>query len=351
MNATTVAVDLAKDVFELAFAESDGRIAARKRLNRQRFADTLVHQPPCTVVMEACGSAHHWGRFAQRHGHRVLLLPPRDVRPYVRRDKTDRADAAGLLEAARCADIHPVLVKSVLQQEIHALHAVRRQWIGTRTARCNVVRGLLREFGLVIRKGAATVRREVPGLLADADNGLPYRLRAVLSALLQEISELDARLAQIDAQLREFARQQPLLQRIDGICGVGVLTATALWAALGDVERFRRGRQLAAWFGLPPKEHSSGSRRRLGAMSKRGDPALRTLLIHGGRSCLAAAERRARAGEPLTPLQRWMVACSERCGRNKAAVAVANKIARILWAVWRHDRTYDPNFTATTANT
>lgn len=350
MNATTLGVDLAKDVFELALADG-ARITERKRLSRRKFSRELPLLPPCTVVMEACGSAHYWGRVAESHGHKVLLLPPRDVRPYVRRDKTDRADATGLLEAARCADIHPVPIKSVLQQEIQALHAVRRQWIGTRTARCNVVRGLLREFGIVMRKGITAVRREAPDILADPDNGLPYRARAVLAELLQEIRALDANVAGIDHELQAFAREHPLLQRLDGISGIGPLTATALWAALGDVQRFRKGRQLAAWLGLPPREHSSGSRRRLGAMSKRGDPALRTLTIHGGRSCLAAAERLRRAGQPLNPFQSWMLGCSDRCGRNKAAVAVANKLARIVWAVWRHDRSYDPTFAVSRATT
>ncbi|HEX6361794.1 MAG TPA: IS110 family transposase [Albitalea sp.] len=341
MNATTVAVDLAKDVFEVAIAGPHGQVTQRLRLSRARFRQLLHHQPPANVVMEACGTAHYWGRVADACGHRVCLLPPRDVRPYVRRDKTDRADAAGLLEAARCAEIHPVPVKSTAQQEVQALHAVRRQWVGTRTARINVLRGLLREFGIVFGQGAATVRRKVPEHLAD--EALPGRLRTLLTTLFDEIRELDQRIDSVDTALRDFARSEPIVQRLDAISGIGVLTATALWASVGEIQRFRRARQFSAWLGLPPREHSSGTRRRLGPMSKRGDPYLRTLLIHGARSVLFAARRRQRGGRvPLDALQRWALACGERRGMNRAAVAVANKLARITWAVWRHERRYGP---------
>lgn len=341
MNATTVAVDLAKDVFEVAIAGLHGQVTRRHRLSRAQFRQLLQHEPPAQVVMEACGTAHYWGRVADACGHRVSLLPPRDVRPYVRRDKTDRADAAGLLEAARCADIHPVPVKSTAQQEIQALHAVRRQWVGTRTARINVLRGLLREFGIVIGQGTATVRRQVPEHLAD--ESLPGRLRMLLAALFDEIRDLDQRVASVDVALQEFARTETIVQRLDVISGIGVLTATALWASVGEIQRFRRARQFAAWLGLPPREHSSGQRRRLGPMSKRGDPYLRTLLVHGGRSVLFAARRRQRGGRtPLNGLQQWALACAERRGMNRAAVAVANKLARIAWAIWRHERRYGP---------
>ena len=342
MHATTIAVDLAKDVFEIAIADQTGRIAQRKRQSRGQFKAFLQQQLKGKVVMEACGTAHYWGRLAQASGHEVVLLPPRDVRPYVRRDKTDRADAAGLIEAVRCPDIHPVPVKSVAQQEIQALHTVRRQWVGTRTARMNVLRGLLREFGIVIRKGASAVRRLVPDIVADAENGLPWRVRELAAALFEEIRELDQRVLSIDAALRAFAEGEPVVQRLDEVSGLGVQTATALWSAVGDVQRFRRARQFSAWLGLPPREHSSGNRRWLGSMSKRGDPYLRTLLVHGARAVVVAAERRARTEQPLTRLQRWVVDCAARCGKNKAAVATANKLARIVWAVWRHERRYGP---------
>lgn len=342
MNATTIAVDLAKDVFEVAIAGPEGPVVRRPRLTRTKFRKLLQDTKPACVVMEACGTAHYWGRFAETCGHEVSLLPPRDVRPYVRRDKTDRADAAGLLEAARCADIYPVPVKNVAQQEIQALHVVRRQWVGTRTARINVLRGVLREFGVVIGKGAATVRREAPEHWSN--EALPGRVRELLAALYDEIRELDRRVASIDQALQDFALTEPLVSRLDTVTGIGILTATALWSSVGEVQRFARGRQFAAWLGLPPREHSSGQRRWLGPMSKRGDPYLRTLLIHGARAVLFAARRQQRVGRnPLNRLQQWALACADRRGMNRAAVAVANKLARIVWAVWRHERRYGPD--------
>lgn len=342
MNATTVAIDLAKDVFELAFADGGGRILERKRLPRKAFAHFLENRSPLTVVMEACGSAHYWGRRFVAQGHAVRLLPARDVRPYVRRNKTDRADAAGLIEAARCAQIDPVPVKSPRQQGLQALHRVREQLKAQRTATINLLRGLLREYGVVIPMGAAKVAPAVRAALEDGDNDVPMALRATFSDLLERIASLHVGMAAIERQLEAEAAQDVAVQRYLSVPGVGLLTATALRAGAGDLARFRSGRHLSAWLGLVPREHSSGHQRRLGKITKRGDGYLRTLLIHGARAVLRSALMRRRAGRDLDPLQAWALELQQRQGHNKAAVALANKLARRLWAIDHHGTAFDP---------
>lgn len=342
MHATTVAIDLAKDVFELAFADGGGRILERKRLSRRAFARALENRPPLAVVMEACGSAHYWARRFQAQGHTVRLLPARDVKPYVRRNKTDRADAAGLVEAARCAQIDEVPVKTPRQQGLQALHRVREQLKAQRTATINLVRGLLREYGVAIPNGAAKVGPAVREALENGDNEVPMALRATLAEQLERIAGLHADMAAIEKRLEEEAQADVAVQRYQTVPGVGLLTATALRAGAGDLTRFRSGRHLAAWLGLVPREHSSGQHRRLGKITKRGDGYLRTLLIHGGRSVLRSALMRRRAGRDLDLLQAWALDLQQRQGHNKAAVAVANKLARRLWAIDHHGTAFDP---------
>jgi transposase len=343
MNATTVAIDLAKDVFELGFADARNTVLERKRLSRKPFAHCLDNRPPLRVVMEACGSAHYWGRRFEALGHQVLLFPPRDVRPYVRRNKTDRTDVDGMLEADRCADIGPVPLKTPEQQGIQALHRIREQLKAQRTATINLLRGVLREFGVVIPMGAAKVRPAVLCALEDGQNDLPMSLRDTLAGLLEQILALETRMAGIEHHLDEFASRDAATQRYQDAPGIGLLTATALRASIGSLDRFPSGRHLSAWIGLVPREHSSGSQRRLGRISKRGDGYLRTLLIHGARSALHAATARRRKGQPLDPLQAWALAVQQRQGHNKAAVALANKLVRRLWAMEHHGQRFDPN--------
>lgn len=343
MHATTVAIDLAKDVFELAFADPAGRILERKRLTRRAFSRVMENRPPLTVVMEACGSAHYWGRRFQAQGHTVKLLPPRDVRPYVRRNKTDRADAAGLVEAARCEQIAAVPVKSPRQQGLQALHRVREQLKTQRTATINLVRGLLREYGVTISNGSAKVRTAVQAALEDAGNDVPMALRTTLAEQLERIATLQADMAAIERRLAEEAGRDVAVQRYLTVPGVGLLTATALRAGAGDLARFNSGRHLAAWIGLVPREHSSGHSRRLGRITKRGDAYLRTLLIHGGRAVLRSALMRRRTSQPLDPLQSWALDLALRQGHNKTAVALANKLARRLWALDHYGTAFNPH--------
>jgi transposase len=269
MHSTTIAVDLAKSVFEVAVSQRAGRVERRHRLSRGQFGRFLAAQAPATVVMEACGTAHFWGREAEAHGHRVVLIPPHAVRPYVLRNKTDGADAKGLLEALRNDDVRPVPVKSVDQHVLASLHRLRSAWMATRTARLNALRGLLRELGFVIPLGARQVVPCVCALVSDADSGLPEALRPALAEAAREIRELEARVAEIERALEALTRRSEGLVRLRTIPGVGLLTATALVAFVGDVSRFPSGRHFASYLGLTPRETSSGRRRRLGAISAR----------------------------------------------------------------------------------
>jgi transposase len=337
MHATTVAVDVAKTVFELACANAQWHIVARQRLNRRQFARFLAQEPPTHVVMEAWGMAHYWGRVAQQHGHTVTLLPPGYVRPYVRRNKTDRTDAAALLEAVRSGELPGVPVKSVAQQALVAVHRIREQWMTTRTARINVLRGLLREQGLLLPASARGAMAAVPALLDDPDTALPGPLRHALHLIYEEVRDLEDRIETLERELQVVADADPVVIRLRGIPGIGLLTSTALVGTVGHIHAFRRARQFASWLGLTPREHSSGARRRLGGISKRGDVYLRCLLTHGARAVLFAAHRRAVRAQPLTRLQQWALAVQQRRGHNKATVAVANKLGRMIWAVWHRD--------------
>jgi transposase len=335
MNATTVAVDLAKNVFELAVADGQGRIVERARLTRGQFARWFANRKVGLVVMEACGSSHHWGRWFTARGIGVKLLPAKYVRAYVKRNKTDNGDAAALLEAARSGEILPVRVKSTEQQALQGLHRLRSGWQATRTARINALRGLCREFGIAIPVGARTGIEGIARVLADPASPIPLLLRPTMKLLLEEIRLLEARIQQLEGELTETARQSEVCTRLLTIPGVGLLTATALVAAVGDVAHFRSARHFASWLGLTPREYSSGNSRYLGRISKRGDVYLRMLLTHGARSVLRAAAVARAAGRPLDRLRTWSVAVQARTNHNKAACALANKLARICYATWR----------------
>jgi transposase len=316
-------------------------VRRRERLPREQFLSFFAQQPAATVVMEACGSAHYWGRRLEGLGHRVVLLPPYHVRPYVRGNKTDRTDAKGILEASRNEDIHPVPVKSVSQQVLTSLHRLRSGWMSERTARINCLRGLLRELGVFIPAGAREVMPAVWALVEDADADVPDALRPFLAELCQEIREIEARVERVEKQLQAISQQLPVVAKLLTIPGVGLLTATALVAFIGNIRRFPSARHLASYLGLVPREYSSGMRRHLGRISKRGDGYLRTLLIHGARSVLL----RARTAQP-DRLRQWAHQIAKTHVHNKAAVAVANKMARVVWAVWTHSQPYQPQLAA-----
>ena len=342
MDATTVAVDLAKNVFQLAVADRDWRVVQRARLSRSQFERWFDNRAVARVVMETCGSAHFWARRLQAQGIAVTLLPPRYVRAYVKRNKTDAADAAALLEALRCADIVPVRVKSVEQQALQSLHRIRSGWMATRTSRINALRGYCREFGLAIAAGSRVGTAQIARLLADPNTEIPVLLREPMRLLLEEIRLLEARIAALEQQLTAAAQDSAACTTLRTIPGIGLLTATALVAATGgDVGHFKDARHFASWFGLTPKEHSSGSRRHLGGISKRGDRYLRMLLTHGARSVLHAATVAQRNSRPVDPLRHWALTVQARANHNKATCALANKLARICFATLRDRQPFD----------
>jgi transposase len=267
-----------------------------------------------------------------------MLIPPHAVRPYVLRNKTDGADAKGLLEAVRNDAMRPVPLKSVDQHVLASLHRLRSAWMATRTGRLNTLRGLLRELRLAIPVGARQVVPRVGELVSDAASEIPHALRPALAEATREIRELEARIREIERSLQALVRDSAVVVRLRTVPGVGLLTATALVAFVGDVQRFPSGRHLASYLGLTPREHSSGLRRRLGAISKRGDPYLRMLLIHGARAVLLHAKKSSARPERL---RAWALDRERARGHNKAAVAVANKLARIVWAVWRNGRAFE----------
>lgn len=336
MNITRVGLDLAKRVIQVHAVDAHERVVKRKAFQREALLAFLSHLPPCEIGMEACAGAHDWGRRLSALGHTVRLMPPHLVKPYVQGQKNDRNDAAAICEAMTRPTMSFVPIKTVAQQEQQALVRIRADRVAGRTALINQLRGLLAEFGIVLEQGAATVRRAIPWVLEDADNGLSGAFRVLLAELYDEVVALDRRIAALDAALERVVADQPALQRLCTIPGVGPLTAVALAASIGDARQFKSGRQMAAFFGLTPRQHSSGGKTRLSGIHKHGDSYLRGLLVHGGRSVVNRAKRKDDARS------RWLTALGARRHRNVAIVAQANKNVRIAWAVLAREESYRP---------
>jgi transposase len=305
MNATTVAVDLAKNVFELAAADRSWKVIEKARLTRSQFARWFDNRAVELVVMEACGTAHHWARTLRSRGIEVRLLPAQYVRAYVKRNKTEAADAVALLEAARASDIKPVAVKSIEQQALQALHRMRSAWMATRTGRINTLRGFCREFGMEVPVGAVRGLAQIARLIADGHSAIPAILRTAMRLALEEIRLMEARIEQLERELAQVARQSHACHALTSVPGIGLLTSTAMLAAVGDPRSFNAGRRYSSFLGLTPREYSSGSTRHVGRLSKRGDRYIRMLLTHGARSVLRAATVARRAGRDLDRLRTW----------------------------------------------
>jgi transposase len=327
MEVNTIAIDLAKNVFAVCGANAVGRVLWRKELRRAQLLGFMRKMAPCLVAMEACGGAHYWARQLIAIGHQVRLVSPALVTPYRKGNKTDRNDAEAILEAVVRPSMRFVAVKTVAQQDLLALHRVRSQLLKHRTALCNQLRGLLRERGVAVHTGATALKRALPTILAEENNEISGEVRDLLIEMSEWLRTLELRIASCDAKLARKFKEDERCKRLAQVPGIGQLAATALVAAVGNACEFRNGRELSAFLGLVPRQHSSGGKRVLLGITKRGDRYLRTLLIHGARASLRWS------GSKTDSYSRWATRIRTARGPNVAAVAMANKNARILWAL------------------
>lgn len=334
MKIARVGLDLAKNVLQVHGVDEHGKTVLRRQLPRGKVLAFFACLEPCLVGMEACAGAHHWARALLKQGHDARLIAAQFVRPYRKNDKNDQNDAEAICEAAGRPNMRFVPIKSVEQQAVLSLHRVRQLRVAERTALVNQVRGLLAEYGIVAARGIARIRRELPAILEDAENGLPELARELFAELARRLADLDRQIEEHDRHIDRLAEQSEAAQRLMRLDGIGAVTATAIVASVGNGQCFKNGRQFAAWLGLTPRQHSSGGKARLGGISKRGDVYLRTLLIHGSRSTLLHTARRTDAKS------RWVESLKARRHGNVAAVALAAKHARIIWALLARNQEY-----------
>lgn len=346
MKVTTIGIDLAKNVFQVHGVDEGGKRVFNKPLKRDQMAAFFVNLPSCLIGMEACGSAHHWARKLQSMGHTVRLMAPQFVKPYVKTNKNDAADAEAICEAVRRPTMRFVPLKNVEQQSVLALHRVRQGFVKARTAQANQIRGLLAEFGLIVPQGLGHITSRAHELIEDACNELPGAFRLLVQRLLEHLKELGRQVQELEAQIVLWHHQSEASRTLEQIPGIGPITASALVASLGDAKNFKDGRQVAAWLGLVPRQHSSGGKQNLLGISKRGDTYLRTLLIHGARSVIHHAEKKAQHSAAC----RWVNAVVQRRNKNVAAVALANKNARIVWALLAQGRQYQVDYAVNAAS-
>ena len=333
MKITTIGIDLAKELFQIHGVDDRGKTMLRKQLRRNKMANFFANLAPCLIGMEACGSSHHWARKLSEFGHTVKLMPPQFVKPYVKTNKHDMADAEAICEAVSRPNMRFVAIKNIEQQAILAVHRARQGLVKARTAQANQIRGLLSEFGIVIPQGIHSIAKRVPDILEDAENGLPGTMRHLLKRLNDHLKELGRQAEELELQIKLWHKENEASQRLEAIPGIGPITASAIVATVGDATEYKNGRQLAAWLGLVPKQRSSGGKQLLLGISKRGDTYLRTLLIHGARAVIRFAENKAESAS-------WLRKLIMRRNKNIATVALANKNARIIWALLTKGTTF-----------
>jgi transposase len=330
MDRTTYGLDIAKSVMQLHWVDAQTGEIGRKKLARAKLADYFAQLQPVRVVMEACGSAHHWARVLGGLGHEVELLPARQVRPFVRSNKDDAADARAIWLAAQQSDIRRVPIKNCEQQAVMALHRTRQHWVSVRTATVNALRGLLYEFGVVLRGGRLAGLKALAEQRACIDEQLPEAMRLLVNGQLQSLQQVDERIEELESELAALQQQLDHAVQLRKVPGIGVLGATALAATLGDGASWRSGREFSASLGLVPAHSGTGGKARTGHISKRGDPYLRTLLIHGARAVIRHSKQK----------PKWLEQMLVRRPVNVVIVALANKMARTAWALVAHGREY-----------
>ena len=334
MNITTLGIDLAKNVFQLHGVDAQGKVMLKKKINRLALSDFVAQLPKCLIGMEACGGSHYWARKFQSFGHTVRLISPQFVKPYVKSNKNDEKDAEAICEAVTRPNMRFVQIKQPEQQDMQCLHRIRSQCIKNRTALANQIRGLLSEYGIVFSKQLQNINKKLPDIIADETNTISDYARSLFAELYEDFVMLNQRIKQYDQKIVVLSKTNENCQRIEKIPGVGVLSATAIVAAISDPTLFKNGRELSAWLGLVPRQSSSGGKQQLLGISKRGDKYLRCLLIHGARAVIYKAK------DLENPIHKWIVNLKNSKGTNKAAVALANKNARIIWALLAKQQAY-----------
>lgn len=342
MKLTTIGIDLAKNVFQVHGVDEKGKTVLKRQLKRAQMLAFFANLTPCRIGMEACGSAHYWARKLQTLGHTVQLIAPQYVKPFVKRNKNDAADAEAICEAMMRPNMPAVPIKNASQQAILSVHRARQGFVKARTAQANQIRGLLAEYGITIPKGMGHIGKRVPEILEDGENDLPGSFRLLIKRLADHLKELDRQVGELEAQIQLWHRENSASKKVAKVPGIGPITASAMVASVGDARNFRNGRQMAGWLGIVPRQHSTGGKSTLLGISKRGDTYLRTLLIHGARAVIRVTENKPNA-DP------WLKNLLARRNKNVAAVALANKNARTIWALLAHDRDYEPGYTRAAA--
>lgn len=334
MQITTIGLDIAKTTFHLFAVNKQGRLMQKKQLSRKQVLAYFAKLEPCTIAMEACGSANYWARELLSLGHDVKLIAPQYVKPFVKGNKNDYNDAEAIVEAAQRPSMRFVPIKTVEQQDIQNLHRQRERVKKERVALSNQIRGLLSEYGIVIKKGLASLQRDLKLILDNENNGLTARAKELFEELSEEFDWLNKRFSRCEKKIEIATKENEVCQRLDEVVGIGPVTASALYAAAGDGRNFVNGRHLSAWLGLVPRQHSSGGKPVLLGISKRGNAYLRTLLIHGARSVLQHSEKK------TDRFSLWAQSVQARRGHNRACVAIANKLARIAWVIMARNERY-----------
>ena len=336
MKITTVGLDIAKSIFHSYAINHTGRLICKKQLKRKQLLTYFAKLEPSIVVMEACGGANYWAREFIKQGHQVKLIAPQYVKPFVKGNKNDYNDAQAIAEASQRSSMRFVPIKSIEQQDLQNVHRQRERVKKERTALANQIRGLLAEYGIVIKKGISAIRNELPSIIEDGENDLTVMSRALFNELLEEFRAMNDLLEHCDKKIKIANKNNDVCTRLGDVLGIGDITSNALYAAAGDGKDFVNGRHLSAWIGLVPGQHSTGGKPRLQGISKRGNSYLRTLLIHGARVVLRHSEKK------NDRFSLWAQALLKRRGHNKACVAVANKLARMAWVIMAKGETYRP---------
>ena len=343
MRTAFVGFDLAKNVFQVHAVDRAGRAIRNCKLSRSQVSGYFASLPPCTIGVEACASAHYWARELQKLGHTVRLMAPVFVQPYRKGGKNDANDAEAICEAVQRPSMRFVAVKSAEQQATLVLHRLRQQQMRNRVALINQIRGLLSEFGLTMPQGPNKLRSKLPEILEDGSNTLPYAARRAMARMRDHLRDMERVIEDLDQQINMQISEDPDAQLLMKIPGVGPLTASAAVAVIGNARVFRNGRQFAAWAGLVPRQYSSGGKSQLGSITKKGDPYLRTLLVHSARAFYV------RAKKSSDPRAAWVLRLAATRGVAVALVALAAKHARIIWAMLSARTEFDPHRASATA--